>query len=178
MGSEPERTADGQARAPAVADPDLPSMGLPAELLLEVYQHARECYPEEACGLLVGPKGGPPARIERCHNVQDRRKLLGESELDARHGYWIDEKELMLALQRAEREGQALQVVYHSHVDTGAYFSHADLVAALGPEGLPLWPGVAQLVVAVYHEGVRDAAYFTWDEEARRFVGRAVAQVS
>jgi proteasome lid subunit RPN8/RPN11 len=108
--------------------------------------------------------------------VQRRRKLAGESDLDAHDGYCIDERELLQALRRAEQQGEVLRVIYHSHVDTGAYFSHADSAAALGPHGAPLWPGVAQLVVSVYESGVRDAAYFEWDEDVRVFRGRSVAR--
>ncbi len=176
MASASQRAPEWATRAAARVDSALPPAELPAELLREVYQHARECYPEEACGLLVGPRGAAPRRIERCTNVQRRRKLAGESELDAHEGYWIDERELLQALRRAEQEGDVLRVIYHSHVDTGAYFSHADQAAALGPGDTPLWPGVAQLVVSVYESGVRDAAYFDWDEPLHAFRGHSVAR--
>lgn len=165
-------------RAAAVADPERPPAELPSVLVHEIFLHSRECYPEEACGLLLGPPGGPPTRIERCTNVQTRRKLDGLSELDARHGYWIDERELLRALRRAEEEGSSLLVIYHSHVDTEAYFSETDRDAALGPDGRPLWPGVAQLVLSVYEDGVRDMACFVWAEDVRGFVGQAVRQVA
>ena len=177
MSTARQRSPEWQARAAAVLDPARPPVALPAGLLDEVYQHAREGYGEEACGLLVGPGGGPPERIERCTNVQTRRKLAGESELDAREGYWIDERELLLAQRRASENGHELLVIYHSHVDTGAYFSHADLAAALGPGGTPLWPGVAQLVVSVYEDGVRDVVWFDWDDVACAFMGHAVERV-
>ncbi len=176
MPSASQRAPEWLTRAAVRVDPALPAVELPGELLREVYQHAHECYPEEACGLLVGPGGAAPRRIERCTNVQTRRKLAGESDLDAHEGYWIDERELLQALRRAEQLGEALRVIYHSHVDTGAYFSHADQAAALGPGDAPLWPGVAQLVVSVYETGVRDAAYFAWDEALRAFRGRSVAR--
>jgi proteasome lid subunit RPN8/RPN11 len=89
----------------------------------------------------------------------------------------MDEKELMLALRRADEEGNTLLMIYHSHVDTEAYFSHADLAAALGPDGTPLYPGVAHLVIAVYEDGVRDATGFVWSDELARYRGHAVQQV-
>ena len=109
MSHAPDEAEDWRERAAAVVDPALPGVPVPRELIHELFQHARECYPEEACGLLVGPRGGPPVRIERCTNVQTRRKLQGESQLDARHGYWMDERELLRALQTTEQEGHEYQ---------------------------------------------------------------------
>ncbi len=164
-------------RAAAIADPALPPGPLPRALMLEVFQHARECYPEECCGLLIGPEAAPlPTRFVRCTNVQSQRRSKGESELDARHGFWIDEQELLQALRTAEERGEALRVVYHSHIDTPAYLSHSDLQGAVGPDGSPLWPGVAHLVVSVREDGVHEAAVFDWSEEAGSFLGRVVQE--
>lgn len=166
-----------RSRAAAVADPALPAERLPRSLMLEVFQHARECYPEECCGLLIGPSDPSlPNRFVRCTNVQSTRRAQGDSELDARHAFWIDEKELLEALVAAEGRGEALRVVYHSHVDAPAYLSHTDLQGALGPDGHPLWPGVAYLVVSVSEDGVGGAALFSWSVETGRFMGRAVQE--
>jgi proteasome lid subunit RPN8/RPN11 len=66
--------------------------------------------------------------------------------------------------------------VYHSHTDAGAYMSDADVQAALGPDGAPVWPGVGHLVVSVQQGSVREAVYFEWDDTAREFVGREVKE--
>ncbi|MBW2414555.1 MAG: M67 family metallopeptidase [Deltaproteobacteria bacterium] len=150
---------------------------LPAALVIGLYEHAVECYPEECCGLLIGPAAGPPQRQVRCRNVQSRRRSRGESDLDARHAFWIDEQELLDSLVEADTAGEALRGIYHSHVDGEAYLSHTDVDCALGPDGLPLYPGVSQLVVSVWDDGVRDLACFDWDEAARAFVGRGVRKV-
>ncbi len=145
-------------------------------LLLEVYEHARECYPEECCGILTGPPQGPPRETVRCTNIQNRRRASGESTLDARHAFWIDEADLLRAIDDAEAAGDRMLSVYHSHIDTGAYLSDADVKAAVGPDGVPLWPGVGHLVVSVQQGTVREAAYFEWDEDVREFVGRSVRE--
>ncbi len=163
-------------RAAAVVDPALEPCLLARELMLEVFQHARECYPEECCGLLIGPLNAAPSRFVRCTNVQSRRRAQGESELEARHAFWIDEAELLGALRSAEERGEELRIVYHSHVDTPAYLSHTDLQGALTPDGSLLWPGVAQLVVSVQEDGVHEAALFDWDSEGGRFLGRRVEE--
>ena len=161
-------------RAAAVADPELEPARLARQVVLEVFQHARECYPEECCGLLLGIDAHGPLRVLRCANVQSARAARGESDLDARRAFWIDEQELLHALRDADQRGERLVAVYHSHVDTAAYLSFTDLAGALGPDGRPLYPGARQLVVSVQESGVRDAALFHWDEAAERFRGRAL----
>ena len=168
---------DWRERAAAVLEPDRPAVPLPAKLLADVYAHARECYPEECCGLLLAPEGRLPQRIVRCTNVQTLRKSRGESALDARYAYWIDERQLLRALQEADERGELLAVVYHSHVDTEAYFSHADLQGALGPEQEPLYPGAAHMVLSVREGGVRAAVCYVWDAGRRVFVGHPVVAV-
>lgn len=158
-----------------MADPLRPPAELPRELLSEIYAHARECYPEECCGLLLGPSGAG-LHILRCTNVQSQRFARGESHLDARRGFWIDAQELESALREAEGRGERLHAVYHSHIDTEAYLSHTDLLAATGPGGSPVWPGVAQLVISVRDGAVRGAALFEWDTSTARFLGRVVRE--
>ena len=170
----PDPDQPWQARAAAQVDPSLDSAPLPRDLLLEVFQHARECYPEECCGLLTGVDLELPVRVVRCTNVQNTRVARGESDLDARRAFSIDEQELLNALRAADQREERLVVIYHSHVDTAAYLSFTDLEAALGPDRRPLYAGTAQLVVSVQESGVLGAALFAWDESAQRFRGRGV----
>jgi proteasome lid subunit RPN8/RPN11 len=165
---------DWRERAAAIADPDQEPAQLPRELLLEVFQHARECYPEECCGLFTGTESDGPLHVVRCANVQSKRVARGESNLDASRAFWIDEQELLHALRTAESSGERLLVIYHSHVDTAAYLSHTDVAGALGPDGEPAYPRSAQLVVSVRDAGVGEAALFEWDTQALRFRGRPV----
>ncbi len=177
-GSDTAEAMDGSGdhaeRPAALPDAGLAPVELPATLMLEVYAHAREAYPEECCGLLVGRAGGPPERVVRCDNVQNRRRAQGESELDATRGFWIDEQQLLRELRSAEARGDELLVVYHSHPEAGAYLSHTDVRAALGPDGAPLWPGVTHLVVSVREGAAREAVLYAFDAESGGFVGRPV----
>jgi len=163
-------------KAAAVRSPGAPGHALPSELIAEVFSHAREVYPEECCGLLLGPPDRAPTRIVRCANVQAARKARGDSELDPQHAFWIDERELFTALRDADARGDVLSVVYHSHIDADAYLSHADVAGALDAAGAPLYPGAVQLVVSVREGQVHDAACFVWDSQLRQFVGRALAR--
>ncbi|MCP4007036.1 MAG: hypothetical protein GY725_22885 [bacterium] len=173
---EPSEVVD--ARAAARVDEDLPALELPREPMLEVFGHARECYPEECCGLIAGPPDGAPSRTIRCTNVQNQRRSQGESDLGADQAFWIDDSELCRALKTIEDNGETLKLIYHSHVDAGVYLSQTDVRAALGPEGEPLYMEVAQLVVSVREAGVRNAGIFEWDPHARCFAGRAVREAS
>ncbi len=179
-GEDPTATAgaeDWRERAAATADGGLEPASLPAGLLDRVRAHARECYPEECCGLMLGPAGLEPHRLVRCTNVQSQRYSRGESALDARHGFWIDEQELRRALMAADESGEELRIIYHSHVDAPAYLSHTDVQNALGPDSAPLYPGVGHLVLSVEGDGVHAAALFEWNAEGQHFVGRGVREV-
>ncbi|MCE2392418.1 MAG: M67 family metallopeptidase [Proteobacteria bacterium] len=170
--------ADGPSwhdRAGARMDPGQGEVRLPRELMLEIYGHARECHPEECCGVVVGRPDPAGWRAVRCSNVQNARRAQGDSDLDARHAFWIDERELLEALKRAEGRGEQLRAIYHSHVDTAAYLSHEDLRGALGANGQPQWPGTAQIVVSVWEDGVRGAGWFAWDDAGERYRGRPIA---
>ncbi|NRA03201.1 MAG: M67 family metallopeptidase [Myxococcales bacterium] len=172
--TNPIPPGDWRERAAVLVDPEGGRATLPVELLNELFSHARECYPDECCGILTGPAGGEAVEQTRCTNVQDLRHSEGESELDAGHGFWIDERELLPALQRARARGHDLLTVYHSHIDTEVYLSREDLRGALGDDGTPLWPGVGQVVISVQQGEVRGAGLFEWDEAVGGFRGRAL----
>jgi len=80
---------------------------------------------------------------------------------DARTAYSIDPADL-LRIGRLEGDGFSVAVIYHSHVDAGAYFSETDRRQALiGDE--PLYPGAAYLVTSVMRGRVDSVAAFRWD---------------
>ncbi len=172
-----DQDAGGLGRAAVSKDTSREFAQLPASVALGMYEHAVQCYPEECCGLLLGAPGGAPERAVRCTNVQSRRRSRGESDLGARHAFWIDDSELLAALEEADALGEALRGIYHSHIDGEAYLSHTDVACALGPDGTPLYPGVSQFVVSVWEDGVHDLACFDWDSAARAYLGRGVRQV-
>src|SRR5207244_4350392 len=68
----------------------------------------------------------------------------------------------LLRIGRLEGDGFSVAVIYHSHVDAGAYFSETDRRQALiGDE--PLYPGAAYLVTSVMRGRVDSVAAFRWD---------------
>jgi proteasome lid subunit RPN8/RPN11 len=143
---------------------------LTPEALAEIYAHARRDYPKECCGLVFGPRGGEGAdRVRPCQNLQD--ELHAEDPVqhprDARTAYNLGAGDLF-ALQKSLRGETPVKIVYHSHVDVGAYFSDTDQAAArMGDE--PAYP-VEYLVVDARADGAHGAAQFAWDEGRRTYV--------
>jgi proteasome lid subunit RPN8/RPN11 len=74
-------------------------------------------------------------------------------------------RELLQALRRIEGTGDRLIAIFHSHLSGGADLSRRDLEGALAGEG-PLWPGVAQLVVALEGGRVSRVRAHRWNGEA------------
>lgn len=141
-----------------------------AEALEEIYAHARREYPRECCGIIFGPRDQPRAdKVRACVNTQDQ--LHAEDPLlhprDARIAYNLGPGDLF-ALGKSLRGDTPAKIVYHSHVDVGAYFSETDQAAArMGDE--PAYP-VEYVVVDAQADGTHGAAQFAWDEARRTYV--------
>jgi adenylyltransferase/sulfurtransferase len=138
--------------------------------LTEIYAHARREYPNECCGIIHGPRDSDAAdRASARLNVQNRLHAEDPARYprDARTAYNFDTKDLF-DLQRSLRGDSPAKIIYHSHVDVGAYFSKEDAAAALC-EDEPWYP-VEYVVVDVRSDGARAAAQFAWDPETRAFV--------
>jgi proteasome lid subunit RPN8/RPN11 len=73
------------------------------------------------------------------------------------------------AIRRGEAEGRPVKVLYHSHLDVGAYFSDTDAAVAKGGQDEPPWD-LAYLVTSVRGGVVDDRKLFVWDPAARSFV--------
>jgi proteasome lid subunit RPN8/RPN11 len=143
---------------------------LTPEALAEIYAHARQEYPKECCGIVFGPKGEERAdRVKACANVQD--ELHAEDPAahprDARTAYNLSAADIF-GLQKSLRGESPAKIVYHSHVEVGAYFSDTDQAAArFGDE--PAYP-VEYVVVDVRKDGTHGCAQFAWDEGQRTYV--------
>lgn len=158
---------------------------IPEALLAAVYAHvaahAAAGRPEEVCGLLVGPRaGGLEAldEIRRCDNQQDALHAADPATFprDARTAYTLGARDL-LYVGRSLDGPRPVRVIYHSHVDVGAYFSDEDQRGAV-LDGEPAYAGVDYLVVdaasAPAPGAVRGAKLFRFARAAGRFVEVAV----
>jgi proteasome lid subunit RPN8/RPN11 len=143
----------------------------PEELAAIHAQAVRE-YPHESCGVIL--TRGDERRVLPCRNIQNElhAKDPERHPRDARTAYYIDPQDL-LRVGRVESEGFAVAVIYHSHVDAGAYFSETDRRQAL-MGGEPMYPHAAYLVSSVRGEAggprVDATAGFRWDSGRGDFV--------
>ena len=131
------------------------------EELAAIRRQAIEEYPHESCGVIV--TRGAERRLVLCRNAQNdlHAKDPVRYPRDARTAYSIDPADL-LRIGRLEGDGFSVAVIYHSHVNAGAYFSETDRRQALiGDE--PLYPGAAYLVTSVMRGRVDSVAAFRWD---------------
>jgi proteasome lid subunit RPN8/RPN11 len=144
-------------------------------VLDKVFDEARAAYgrDEESCGFLVGPSA-EGTRLDGIVPMVNRANKLHALDPEAyprtgRMYFDIDSMKFTREIEKGEREGRPVKVLYHSHLDAGAYFSETDAsVAKMGGEEPPF--DLAYLVTSV-QKGVVDAhKLFVWEPAARAFV--------
>ncbi len=127
---------------------------------------------EESCGLLVGPSADAllvDATVPM-HNRANKLHAL-DPETYPRTGrmyFDIDPLKFQKAIAAGEAEGRPVKVLYHSHLDAGAYFSETD-AAATTMGGVEPAYDLAYLVTSVREGKVDDRKLFVWDPDARAF---------
>jgi len=144
------------------------------ETLEAMKVHARETYPDECCGWLVGLPGGD-TRVVRMRNYQDQAHADDPERFPrtARTAYYPHPTDLLAATELVDSPGHCLLAMYHSHPDHDAYFSEEDLAQAT-PFGEPTYPEALQIVVSVYDGEVRDVKAFAWSADSAGYEGCAV----
>jgi proteasome lid subunit RPN8/RPN11 len=149
--------------------PNDPENFVTREQWLRMSQDCAAAYPNEACGLFVGPSWSQ-AELVSMENMQDRYHERDPVRFPrtARTAY------TMHALRLSEQVDRAggLLAIWHSHCEVGAYFSEEDVRVALGGGDEPLWPGTSYLVLSCRNRHVDGAKWFTWDPATRKFLGR------
>ena len=144
-------------------------------VLDRVNEEARLAYgrDEESCGFLVGPDKAPRA-IDGIAPMVNRANALHKLDPEAyprtgRMYFDIDSMKFEGAIRRGDAEGRPVKVLYHSHLDVGAYFSATDAEVAKMGQGEPPWD-LAYLVTSVRAGQVDDRKLFIWDPGTRSFV--------
>ena len=103
---------------------------LTAEELAAIHAQAVREYPHESCGLVAHAGSRAPRAAVSQHPGGAARQGPRRHPRDARTAYYIDPQDL-LRVGRLEGEGFSVAVIYHSHIDAGAYFSETDRRQAL-----------------------------------------------
>ena len=128
-------------------------------LLEDIYSHASSTFPEECCGLLIGTfednnATKKPSRTKAMKNVFES----GERH----HRYTIDPKEYMTCEIEAEKMGEEIVGIYHSHPNAPAKPSLFDQNHA--------WPTLSYLVVEVREKKPINVASWILKDDRSEFV--------
>ena len=133
---------------------------------------------EEACGVIAGSAGNLVADShERLPNLANKYHAM-DPEGYPRTGrtyFLIDPLKFSKKVREAEGAGKPIKVLWHSHLDCGAYFSDTDSQTALAGGEEPSYD-LAFLVVSVRGNGkgadahVDDRKLFVWSAAEKKFV--------
>jgi proteasome lid subunit RPN8/RPN11 len=142
----------------------------------EVAEHARKSYAtdEEACGYLAGPAGSaglcdqavPLANLANRYHAMDPESYPRTG----RTYFLIDPMKFQKAIAAGTTSGRPVRVLYHSHLDVGAYFSETDAAAATMGGDKPSYEELRYLVTSVRQGVVDDHKLFAWDAVTKGFV--------
>ncbi len=105
------------------------------EHLEEIFKFARECYPIEACGILVGKVEAMEKIVSRVYHTKNV--------LASPSAYRIDPIEMLKIFEEAEVSGLDVLGFYHSHPFWDSFWSEVD------EEKGKLWVGYSYLIVSL-----------------------------
>jgi proteasome lid subunit RPN8/RPN11 len=128
---------------------------LETDVLDSMRAHAREAYPEECCGVLLGEVGGSERRVRRAAAMPNARQE------ERRRRFLITPEDYRAAERDAERRGLALIGFYHSHPDHPARPSQYDLDHAL--------PWHSYVIVAVAKGRAEECTSWVLSADRARF---------
>ena len=144
------------------------------ERLDTIVSWVEAAYPEEGCGLVLRDAQGQVS-VLCCENMANKYHAVDPETYPrtARDFYMVNPMEFV----RAQRRGDEIVAVFHSHPDVGDYFSAEDAAGATLPrlspqEPLqPAYPGTGYLVVSVRQGRADHATLFEFDGEGEEFRG-------
>ena len=123
------------------------AIALHGEICKAMIAHARFVYPEEACGLLAGPRGGE-VRMAYCLSNRDRSP----------YRFTLDPTEHFRAMQHARRNGWDVLGLFHSHPRSAPFPSSTDVAGALDPDWVYVVVGLEDERASVRAYAIRDGA--------------------
>jgi len=146
------------------------------EVIDQIAEHARASYAkdEEACGYLTGPEREQllcDEAIELANLANRYHKLDPETYPRTGRTYFLlDPLKFAKAIDQGKTNGRPVRVLYHSHLDVGAYFSETDASAATMGGDRPSYDGLFYLVTSIRKGIVDDHKLFAWDPDTKAFV--------
>jgi proteasome lid subunit RPN8/RPN11 len=128
-------------------------MKIAAGALEDIRAHGAEGYPNEICGIMVGPRGeGRVTEVRRARNIIVDR---------SRDRYEIDPRDHIRIQREADADGLDIVGYYHSHPDHPAQASRFDTERA--------WAGYVYLIVSIENGKPVDANGFVADKDGGPF---------
>jgi proteasome lid subunit RPN8/RPN11 len=121
--------------------------------LESIRAHGAEGYPDEICGVMIGPRGGRlVTEVKRARNIIVER---------SRDRYEIDPRDHIRIQRETDAANMDIVGYYHSHPDHPAQASRFDTERA--------WSGYVYLIVAVQDGQAVDENAFVADQDGGPF---------
>lgn len=136
----------------------LTTVHLPHLLERRLQAWAREAYPSESCGVLIG------RRLDHMVRVADAVRARNLNSERARDRFELDPEDFLKADAAARASGLDIVGIWHTHPDHPARPSETDQAAA--------WQGWSYLILSVNREYVEELR--SWHLEQDRFVEEEV----
>jgi [CysO sulfur-carrier protein]-S-L-cysteine hydrolase len=143
-------------------------------VLDRVDEEARTSYArdEESCGFLIGP-AAEPRRLDGIVPMVNRANMLHRLDPEqyprtGRTYFDVDSMKFESAIARQAAADRPVKVLYHSHLDVGAYFSATDAEVAKMGQGQPPWD-LAYLVTSIRNGRVDERKLFVWNPSTASF---------
>jgi proteasome lid subunit RPN8/RPN11 len=134
---------------------------VPGPVLTELVRHLSAALPDEGCAVLLARED--QVRLVPMENAQARHHARDPDAFPrtARSAFSLDPRAWLDLLREADRTGERIMAIAHSHPDGGTGFSAEDRHWA-APDGQPLLPGVAHLVIAFRASRPSGARWALW----------------
>lgn len=149
-------------------------LSITREVLARVDEEAVSAYArdEESCGILRGPLANA-LHVDEIVPMENRANKLHALDPESyprtgRMYFDLDPRKFARLVEEGEANGRPVKILYHSHLDVGAYFSETDAAAAKGGGEEPTYT-LAYLVTSVRNGRVDDRKLFIWNEKTRAF---------
>ncbi len=137
-------------------------------------RHGEREYPEEACGIVIGPKEKKIALgVFPIKNIQNELHARDPVRYPrtAATAYQMDPEGVRIVEKEAKDKDFEIKLYYHSHPDHAVYFSDEDKAMAC-PWGEPSYPTVGHVVSSVEKGKTVAASEFYWNPEKKDFEER------
>jgi len=127
---------------------------VPKAVVRAIEDHARDTFPEECCGFLLGHAGDP-------RRIVDSRRAKNTASEDREHRYVVDPLALLHTDNEARAKGLELIGIYHSHPNHPAAPSEFDRSRAAG------W--YSYLILRIADGEPEELTAWVFGEKTRRF---------